>query len=249
MSRAMVESMRAMTEQFSQLGGEAREPKQTVDLVDEDELREKAAQMGEGVYFISVRKVSNDQGEGYKAYYGFRDINTVRINQNPGDKAPAGAGGPGVTIEGGKKETLTFRLTEGDPAELVITGLSGAEVSEADPQPRGSEPVPDQDDPQTQVAMKQMQEMFKGLRVALAVEVLGEIVETNATHVRGSRVTLMELDFGKLLEMPEKLKAFAQRRPEGISDAKELMKDIPGIKVELAPEVRISFEKSRLKKT
>ena len=90
--------------------------------------------------------------------------------------------------------------------------------------------------------MRQMKKMFEGMKVTIAIDVQGAIVQTNATHREGPRVTLMELDFGKLLEMPEHLKKFSQSMPETMEDAKNLMKDLPGIKLDLNEEVTIKFK-------
>jgi hypothetical protein len=78
----------------------------------------------------------------------------------------------------------------------------------------------------------------------MAIEVEGVVVQTNATHREGSRITMMELDFGKLLEMPEKLLQFSQLEPETLEDAKKFMKDLPGIKAEMNKEVMIKFKQS-----
>ena len=50
--------------------------------------------------------------------------------------------------------------------------------------------------------MMMMQQMFKDMKISLAVEVAGRIVETNAEYRDGSRVTLMEMDFNKVLAEP-----------------------------------------------
>ena len=92
------------------------------------------------------------------------------------------------------------------------------------------------------MGMGMMSQMFKGMRIAIAIEVEGAIVETNATHRKGSRVTLMEMDFDKLLENQEKFKLFAESKPETFEETKALMKDLPGIKVEMNPEVQIKFK-------
>lgn len=250
MNKALVNSVRAMAKQFEQFEGE-KTPGQSFELIDEDTLRRKAGDMGDGVYFISARRVFAEAGEGYKAYYGFSDINTVRINQNPGNRAPAADPGPGAALGGGgtQREFLTFRLIPGNPAELVITAPAhGAFSSEPDSSGTGPD-AGSPDELQTQEILKQMQQIFEGLRVVLNVEVEGEIVDTNATYVTGSRVTLMELDFGKLLEMPHRLRDFAARKPKGIADAKALMIGIPGIKVDVSPEVRITFEQPKLRET
>lgn len=72
-------------------------------------------------------------------------------------------------------------------------------------------------------------------------EIPGKIVETNAIHCEGSRVTFMEMDFGKLLEMPHQLEELNRMKPQGLEDAMELIKNVPGIKVDLNDEVIIKF--------
>ena len=47
------------------------------------------------------------------------------------------------------------------------------------------------------VALPRMKKLLDGLRLEIAVDVLGTIVKTNSPHVQGSRVTL--LDFGLAL--------------------------------------------------
>ena len=51
----------------------------------------------------------------------------------------------------------------------------------------------------------------------------------------------MSMDFGKLLADPEKFKAFADSGADSVEAAKKMMKDIPGIEVDLNPEVRIKM--------
>jgi len=97
------------------------------------------------------------------------------------------------------------------------------------------------DGPNSEMMLAQMKELFGGMKISLAVEVMGAIVRTNATHREGSKITLMEMDFGKLFEHQENLKKFSAQKPDTIEDAKKMMKDIPGIKVELNKEVTIDF--------
>jgi len=51
----------------------------------------------------------------------------------------------------------------------------------------------------------------------------------------------MEMDFGRLIEMPEYLKKFSRSKPQGLEEAMKLMKDIPGVKVDLNEEIFIKF--------
>ncbi len=75
--------------------------------------------------------------------------------------------------------------------------------------------------------------MFDGMKIAMSIEVQGDIIETNATHREGSRITLMEMDFSKLLQLPDQFKKFAQANATSLMDAKNLLKNILGIKVDL----------------
>jgi hypothetical protein len=74
------------------------------------------------------------------------------------------------------------------------------------------------------------------------VEFQGSITETNAEYRDGSRVTLMEMDFNKLLSNPEKFKALAKGNPQSLQDSKALLKGLDGVKIESAPEVTVKFQ-------
>ena len=91
------------------------------------------------------------------------------------------------------------------------------------------------------MAMQMMGQMFKDMKVTIAVEVVGTIEETNAEYRDGSRVTLMEMDFNKLLSDPAKFKALAKENPKTLQEAKVLLKGLDGVKVEAAPVVKIKF--------
>ena len=132
-----------------------------------------------------------------------------------------------------KKEPVTFKFTKGSPAELVLKM----------PQPDfKKEPKPEQPAGMEDMAMGMMKQMMKDMKVKMSVEVAGTITETNAEYKDGSRVTLMEMDFNKLLADPEKFKKMAKENPKSLQESKALMKGIDGIKVETAPEVRIKFQ-------
>ncbi len=212
-------------------------------LFKREELETRAGGMGPGVSLASVETLKVGKREGYTAVFAVEDINKLRLNQNPSDRAPSG---PGMQSQGpeSKDEPLTFRFTPGPTPELIV-------FSQAGQPPQAQEKTSGEmagdtlesaaDEAGAEMAMAMMQQLFKDLRIALAVEVEGRIVETNATFQEGSRITLMALDFGKLLENAEQFERFAGHSPETLADAKALMKGLPGIKAELSPEVRIRF--------
>lgn len=199
-----------------------------------DELKKKAGNMGNGVTFDSAEKVAIGDKEGYQAVYKFSDINNLKVNQNPGDRVPSGgAGGAGAQSKG--KENIKFQFTKGRTAVLTIKMPS----HEFKKKPKKEKkPVQEQE---LQQAMAMMSQFMKGMKVSVAVEVEGTIVDTNAALREGSRVTLMEMDFDKLLTNQDVFKKFIGASPESLEEAKKMMKDIPGIKIEPNQEVTIKF--------
>lgn len=248
MSKELVEQMKAMEKQMSGAFADGNnnqgkkkskgKDKEAFSVLNVEELKKKADELGEGTTYVSSKKVITDKYEGYKAVYAFKDINKLKLNQNPGGNMPSSQDRNKDTDS--KKELIAFRLTKGNPSKLVV---KMPEEKPVDKPEESKEEVKQEkiDDPNSEMVMAQMKKMFDGMKIGLAVEVMGTIVQTNATHREGSRVTLIEMDFGKLFAMPEELKKFSTQKPDTIENAKKLMKDIPGIKVELNKEVTIDF--------
>ncbi|MEJ2504707.1 MAG: hypothetical protein P8Y81_00390 [Ignavibacteriaceae bacterium] len=83
--------------------------------------------------------------------------------------------------------------------------------------------------------------MMDGMRVKISLEPQGKIVNTNASYVDGSEVTLLDIDFGKLIKNKKKLNMLKENPPKNIKEMKELVKDIPGMKIEMQKPVSIKF--------
>jgi hypothetical protein len=202
-------------------------------LFNEVELKKKVGEMGEGVTYISGKKITTDEGEGYQAIYAFKDVGKLKFNQNPGEKVPGGGpGGPGE-----KEEFITFQFIKGTPATLIIK-MPVAELNEGEK----TAPPKVEEGSQDATTMDKMKEIFKDMKASMAVEMQGTIVETNATYREGSKLTLMEVDFDKMLEDEEKFNKFAQAEPETWGEIKKLSKDMAGIKIELNEKVTIRFK-------
>jgi hypothetical protein len=98
------------------------------------------------------------------------------------------------------------------------------------------------DSPDSDNEAKELIEMFMGMKMILALEINGEIVETNATHRDGSRITIVEMDlarFGKSIPELEKLK---ELNLNSVEEAKELLKDIPGMKMDMNRSLKVVFK-------
>lgn len=198
------------------------------DLYDEAKLKAAASKMGEGVTFVSAERIDGEQGKGFKATYAFTDISKLKLDQNPGEALPD-SGGP--KPPGNKMEPIVFQFDKGSPAQLTLK-MPAPEFKPKEPQPEGMEDM----------AMQMMKQMFKDMRISLVVEVQGTISETNAEYRDGSRVTLMDMDFNKVIADPEKFKALAKANPQSLQEAKTLIKGLDGVKIETSPEVNIKFQ-------
>lgn len=218
-------------------GGNAKPPEQKpFELLDESKLKENAVKMGEGVTLVSAKKMSTATGEGYVATYAFKDINHLKLDQNPGSSMPEvkGEGVESKTVA----EQVTFQFTKGKTAHLVIKNPESKLTADKKKDKKPEPDAPGGDE----MAMAMMQQMFKDMRVNVAVEVDGKIVKTDAEHVTGSRATLMEMDFNKLIANPEKFKALSKAQPKTLEETKALVKGVDGIRVETKPKVMIDFQ-------
>jgi hypothetical protein len=214
---------------------------QPLDIRDDEKLRANAASFGDSVRLASVRDLITDFGRGYEARYAFDDINVLRVGQSIEDNIPAGPAAPDGSA-GEQSKFTTFTMLRTSPAKLVIHWP----VDEAEPDAAGGASASDAPDTagspeQEQMAMEMMKMAFRDMRVAMHVEVTGDIVETSATHVEGRRITLMDVDFGALLSDEAALRAMVGDKPATVADMKQLLELVPGLKIEVEPEVAILF--------
>lgn len=237
-TKASMQGLQAMMKEMEGMLPEEGPSGENFNLFDEAKLREIAHDMGEGVTYVSGEKTATDEGEGYRAIYAFSDVNKLRLNMNPSDKVPSGLGGA-ATVSVGKEAFVTFRFVKGPPAILRVIMPEDMTTENLQP-PKVMERL-NADDAQAAMVADKMKEVSRGTKVSISLEVEGDIVRTNATHRKGSRITLMEVDLGKLFENRENLKKLSQRKPENLKEAKKLLKDLPGIKLELNPELKIEF--------
>ena len=206
--------------------------------ISEEELRKTAARLGEGVTYVSSEPIKADDGfEGAKAVYAFTDISKVRVDQDPN---LAGSTPGGVSTTTKKSDNpVTFAMTRtGGVSNLTVTFNDKPVRDKAtEAPPTGG---PQMDNPQMTEMMKTM---FKGFKVNIDLQVVGAILKTNADHVSGSKVTLLEMDLEALLADEAKLREVqkALGPNASIAELKPYLKDIKGLKVN-DPVVTIAFK-------
>ena len=228
----------AAASQFAQMaqgfGASAADAKKNEppELFSEKDMKEAATKYGDGVVFVSSKPIKTADHVGRVATYQFADISTLRIDQKPqtGDM-------PGASSSKTKEEVLfRFAKQPSGTSQLTVvfpeSKLEEARKNATTDKDGNKKPV----DP---AQLEMMKKLFDGLKVAIDVDVLGTIVKTNSPYVQGSRVTLLEMDFGQLLTNDQLMSQIGE--PGSIEEAKQMLKNVKGFKVNLDREVTIEF--------
>jgi hypothetical protein len=244
MSTEVISQLTAMMQGFAQqmTGNQQppQEPKLT-ELFNEKDARSRAVKMGEGVSFVSSRKVKLEGMEGQEAIYAFSDITKLRLSEKP--ETPSV---PGVQTKSSGGGETTFRFSRLPNGHSVLTAVFGKQTSK-----KASSDEAESTSPQTSKSTKaptaeqleQAKKLFAGFRIGMAVEVQGTLVNTNSVHREGEQVTLLEMDFSELLSNETLMRQAAAIKGQDLEEAKELLKRLKGFKINLDPEVTIEFSK------
>jgi hypothetical protein len=239
LSKEVLKSLQELAAAF-QDEGEKKKDEATKDKQDPvqgmiKDAQKRESQYGPGVTFISAIPLNTETMGGYKATYAFKDINTLKINQNPGKKVDKIGGAQETDVP---EENILFRFEKGPVSTLTVTMPKGKEEKKA-PSPKKDKPDTGPADPK---ALEQIKQIFKEMGIRVALEVEGQILKTNATHRKKSEITLVELHFGQLIENKDKFEQLAAAQPKTIQEAKELFKGIEGLKIEMANPVVVEFK-------
>jgi hypothetical protein len=91
--------------------------------------------------------------------------------------------------------------------------------------------------------MDTIKPLYSDLHVALTVEVQGGITQTNAAYVNGSTVTLLDMDFAKILADDAAFKKLsAAGQSQSMADVKKLVKSMPGVTIDTQDSVSVKFK-------
>jgi hypothetical protein len=227
-----------MFKEFAATFADSTQPQQEFKMFEEEKIKAKASELGEGIEFVSMKNIVIDEKEGYTAIFKFKDLNKVKVNQDPSNEMPMRESqeGSDTTSEylyfkfiKGKPNRIEFKMPEGKKEDKNVDTTKTDEIAESEIPPDSAE-------------VEKMIKIMKDMRVKIEIKIDGEITKTNATHVDGNTITLFDIDFGKLISDADKLEQFKKFNPDSFEEVKKLVKDIPGIKVELNKEVFVEFE-------
>ena len=243
------------------LGGEEGDPNVNVessgpDIPSEDELKEVATGMGEGVTFKSVQAGKNKAGwSGYEVVYEFTDINKVKLDM----ETLGGAMGPDAEeiaeVAAGEDTDavmIEFEMADGvlkiltpDPSGSLADAGGGGPGGEGGAEGGAENPFGDLDpnDPESAMAMQMMGPMFAGMRMGFFVQGGDPIASTNAKHQNGNLITLVMMDMGKVFQNPANLAALSVMENEtDRAKLQELIDGIDGITADLQEPITITYE-------
>jgi hypothetical protein len=215
---------------------------------DAKKAAETAAKMGEGVTVEKAEEIKKDGRIGGRVVYKFKDINKVKFNFGGGmSDAGKDMGPPGDAPDAGEapkheNKPITFTYKDG-VLKLVnpdIKAAANGDAKKPDAE-KGDAPDEKKEEPDAQ-AMAMMQQMFKDMRMTFKVEIADGIAETNASHVDGNVITLIDMPFGKLISDPANMKKLEAMKDSSPADAAAAFKDIPGLKIETKEEVTVKVK-------
>jgi len=219
--------------QFAAAGSENGKP---LDLFSTDQARQMAASLGSDITVVSSTRIKNADGEGSKAILAFPDINRLQLKKQSAASDSVGLD-PGI---GSAASDVRFSFSrQPDGRSLLRITTPAAQMFRM---PQATAPAGSGGAPQTRIAPEQlamMKQIFAGMRVYVAVEPAGQLLNTSSPFVDGQRVTLVDLSFDQLLANDAVFSRLQGAR--SADEAKAAMKAIPGLKVNLDPEITIEF--------
>ncbi len=226
---------------MSMMGGEQGAADKAAPKIDpatifsNEKLAAEAANLGEGVSFVSSTPVTQGQMKGVKAIYAFKDFNTLKVSTALPDL------NEGSTEMKGKGQPLPMTLTRKGGNSIITLDMldqlkkgAGA-AADAPAKPADSEM------PKEMMAM--LAPMFKDMRVAISLEPQGTLVRTNATHVQGQRITLFDVAFGEIFADPagiEKLEKLGNN--PSLDQVRTALKGMKGIKINDVEKLEVEFK-------
>lgn len=203
----------------------------------EQDLRDAASKMGEGVTFVSATPIRTAQAEGTKALYAFTDITKLRMNQKP---TPPGGGGTLQGVPGGSApEDMLFRFAKTPRGTATVTAVfPEGKIDQARKTKPAAEPAK-APDPMQAAALAMVKQMFNGFKVSIAMQPAGRILKTNSSYVDGQRVTLLEMDLGQLINDEATLQKL--QAAGSLEEVKRVMQGMKGVKINQDREVSVEF--------
>lgn len=198
-------------------------------MIDKESLIERAATIGEGVTFSKVEPVSESSlFAGYKAYYTFTDINNVKTSSTPMTT-------PGDELD--TSEWISFEFKKGGKSQLTIITPHNEDSAEMDNDDVDS----DSSEMENEGMIQQLKQIYKTMHFWLKISVNGNINKTNAYYSDQSEITILDMNFEKVVENDELFKHITSGENPDLEEVRDELEKI-GVKIDDQERIEISFK-------
>lgn len=199
-------------------------------MIDREALTALASQMGEGVTLSKVEPLSETSVyAGYKAYFNFTDISKIQTSPMPMTT-------PGEEID--SSDWISFEFKKGSTAKLTI--ISPQEEDEMDMDMNeeylDSESLEMEDDSM----IDQLKQIYKTMHFWLKIKVNGNISNTNALYSEGSEISIIDMNFEKVVENDDLFKHMTSGENPDLEEVRDQLEKI-GVKVDDQEKIEVSF--------
>ena len=202
-------------------------------LFKDDEIKDDAKNYGADVKYDSHSFISEENWEGYTAVYSFNDVSKIRLTPDPDDKVEVGMEKDDIEQA---KDYYYFSFIKGDIAELIIDRPE-IEMDKSEGDESGQDETQDVND---QIG-DEFLEMMEGMSIKVKIRIEGNILNTNASYVEGSEITLFQMDFTEMMKNKDNFKEFTNEQPKNVDEMKEFLEKFPSMKLEIEKPVKIKF--------
>jgi hypothetical protein len=208
-------------------------------LSEQKQHEAKAALYGEGVQFVSGTEAG--PGAESQTVFSFKDINKVKLSLFAKSESDA-------------RDPITFTFKKGPTSKLTVINKQVPKPKEETKDKNSEENAGKEGNAGTPLmSPEQLQTIkgfFEGMKVLAVIRLKGQIEKSDASYLdkENSEVTLVNVDFGKLVENPEFLEV-AQELSKTKNPGKDalgfdpkLAAKFPEIKVERAEKFTVEFK-------
>jgi hypothetical protein len=208
----------AQLRQFAAFAGRG----QTFDPLSEQQARDMANAIGEGVTYVSSTPITTANGQGRESTYAFADVNQLKISTQPA--TPRGLPTAGLDTS----EAVSFSLTHESSGNSVL------HIRVPEPNWIGTIGTLNANG---QLGL--IKTLLAGARILLAVEPAGPLVKTSSPYVDGQRVTLLEVDLDEILKDETLIPRLSAAKTQ--DEVMEIMRHAAGLKINLDREITVEF--------
>jgi hypothetical protein len=231
-----ISSTAAVSQQFMQQAGAMMAQGGSL-IPNEAAMRASAKNLGPGVRFVSSTPYKAAGFEGITAVYAFDDVSKLSWNMEQAMTGAINLPGQDPNDKPDPEAAIRLSLARGATGSTLVIGMP--KIPDVDPEQKTAaqqQAQQAQSNPQVEAMMKQM---LQGMLMEVSINIDGKIVKTNAPYVEGSRVVLMRMDGDQLLKSGAGASQLLKISQNG--DVKKMLSQVPGLKIVLAPEVRVEF--------